>query len=246
MHQRALFISDLHLQEDRPELTEALIGFLAENRGRCDQLYILGDLFELWIGDDLESPLADSIAMHLAEFSRAGSEIFLMHGNRDFLMGEAYAQRCGARLVQEPYTIHSPQGPLTLLHGDVLCTDDTDYQQFRNLVRSQQWQTDFLSKPVKARLAFAEQARAQSRESTAAKSDAIMDVNPIAVAEYMAINSADTLLHGHTHRPAIHELGSPNASSSRQRIVLGDWGSTGWYVEIDEAGIELKSFKIPC
>ena len=245
MPQRSLFISDLHLQVDRPDLTEALIRFLADNRGQANELYILGDLFELWIGDDLESPLADVIAAQLKEFSAAGSAVYLMHGNRDFLIGETYAARCGAQLIHEPFTLNSAQGPLTLLHGDVLCTDDIEYQQFRALVRNQEWQTDFLSKPIQQRLAFAEQARAQSRESTAAKAAAIMDVNESSVREYMIANAASRILHGHTHRPAVHDLKSTSREATQQRIVLGDWDKHAWFVEITNDGLELKSFDIP-
>ena len=244
MSQRVLFISDLHLQQDRPDLTEALIKFLADNRGQTDQLYILGDLFELWVGDDLESALADTVASSLADFSAGGSDIYLMHGNRDFLLGDAFAARCGATLIHEPYAIETSTGPITLLHGDALCTDDVEYQQFKTLVRSPQWQTEFLSKTPEQRLAFAEQARTQSRESTATKSDAIMDVNDIAVDTFMRDNNANTIIHGHTHRPAIHPVKDKAGNSSRKRVVLGDWGKTGWFVEICEAGLELKSFSI--
>lgn len=245
MPQRSLLISDLHLQDQRPDLTDAFIGFLADNRGRADELYILGDLFELWVGDDLESSLADIVATHLSEFNAAGSQIYLMHGNRDFLLGKAYAARCNASLIQEPFTLNSVNGPITLLHGDVLCTDDVEYQQFRGLVRSDEWQADFLSKPLEQRLAFAEQARAQSRQSTAAKSASIMDVNENSVRQYLSDNATATILHGHTHRPAIHELDSPGDSERWQRIVLGDWDKQAWYVEITAAGIELKSYDIP-
>jgi UDP-2,3-diacylglucosamine hydrolase len=234
----------LHLQANRPDITAALIEFLAENRGRTSELYILGDLFELWVGDDLDSALAEAIAAHLQAFNAAGSQVYLMHGNRDFLLGSAYADRCGAHLIHEPYSINSSQGPITLLHGDVLCTDDVEYQQFRTLVRSRAWQTEFLSKPLEQRLAFAEQARSQSRESTAAKSAAIMDVNDNAVLDFMSANAAVTILHGHTHRPAVHKLISPDSPATWQRIVLGDWDSQGWYVEVSELGLDLKSFNI--
>jgi UDP-2,3-diacylglucosamine hydrolase len=232
------------LQDDRPDLTAALIEFLADNRGRTSELYILGDLFELWIGDDLESALADTIASHLLAFSAAGSQVYLMHGNRDFLLGKDFAARCGGQLIHEPYTINSSQGPITLLHGDVLCTDDVDYQQFRTLVRSPAWQREFLSKSQAQRLAFAAQARDQSRQSTAAKSAVIMDVNSTAVLDFMSANAAVTILHGHTHRPGVHEMRSPEDNSKWQRIVLGDWNSQGWYVEISELGLKLNHFTI--
>ncbi len=245
MPQRTLLISDLHLQDQRPDLTEALVGFLADNRGRADELYILGDLFELWVGDDLESAVANIVATALSEFNAAGSQVYLMHGNRDFLLGDAYAARCGASLIHEPYTLNSVNGPITLLHGDVLCTDDLQYQQFRRLVRSAKWQADFISKPIEHRLAFAEQARAQSKQSTATKSASIMDVNDSTVRQYLSDNATTTILHGHTHRPAIHKLDSPDDSVRRQRIVLGDWDKQAWYAEITESGLELKCYDIP-
>ncbi len=240
MSDRLLFISDLHLQADRPELTQALIRFLASNKGRCSALYILGDLFELWIGDDADSPLAEEVATALQQFSEGGSRVHLMHGNRDFLLGRHYAQRCGAELIQEPYRLQTSQGVITLLHGDVLCSDDLDYQQFRKLVRNPAWQAQFLEQTVSQRLQFAAQARSQSRESTSTKSAEIMDVNPQTVKEFMAENQTNLILHGHTHRPAVHELSNPLG----QRIVLGDWDEKGWFVQISEHGLELKSFPI--
>ncbi len=244
MPQKSLFISDLHLQANRPDLTAALIEFLAKNRGQADALYILGDLFELWVGDDLNSALADSVSTHLREFAAAGANVFLMHGNRDFLMGSVFAARCNATLIQEPYHLDTPHGPICLLHGDVLCTDDIEYQQFRTLVRSPKWQQEFLSKPLEQRLAFADQARAQSRESTAAKSNAIMDVNENAVREFMAANNTSIILHGHTHRPAVHQLSPADSAAMSQRIVLGDWDKSGWYVEISSTAIALENFAI--
>ena len=244
MPQKSLFISDLHLQEKRPDLTAALISFLARNRGQADALYILGDLFELWVGDDLNSTLADSVASHLKAFAASGAKVYLMHGNRDFLIGTVFAARCGASLIHEPYLLRTPRGQICLLHGDILCTDDIEYQQFRTLVRSQAWQQEFLSKPLDQRLAFADQAGAQSRESTATKSNSIMDVNENAVREFITANAAPIILHGHTHRPAVHQIGPAESDTPSQRIVLGDWDENGWYVEISPDGIMLESFAI--
>lgn len=236
---RQLFISDLHLQESRPDISAALFEFLDHNLGKTDELFILGDLFEAWIGDDNASELSLAVGDALARFNRAGAAIHLMHGNRDFLLGERFAQSCGGCIVQEPHVIKTDCGQMLLMHGDILCTDDTDYQEFRTLVRSPAWQENFLAGSLAQRQAFAEQARAQSAQATAAKVSEIMDVNPDAVEQ--ALESADTalLLHGHTHRPAIHDLDK----LSVKRIVLGDWDKRGWYAEFNQNNFALHSFE---
>ncbi|HCO10500.1 MAG TPA: UDP-2,3-diacylglucosamine diphosphatase, partial [Gammaproteobacteria bacterium] len=228
-----LLISDLHLQDSRPDLTRALMGFLDEYRGRCSQLFILGDLFEAWIGDDDPSALADEVAVALADFASTGAKIALMHGNRDFLLGEAYAARCGARLMGEAEVITSGLRPILLMHGDSLCTDDVGYQEFRSLVRQPAWQADFLGQPLAARHAFAAQARAQSREATSSKATEIMDVNQVAVQQVLVKHGVCDLLHGHTHRPKVHEFafgGLPGEDEQpATRTVLGDWETSAWF-----------------
>lgn len=238
-----LFISDLHLEAGRPDITRTLLQFLADNQGSCRDLYILGDLFEVWIGDDEPSALAKTVATALHQFSAAGTNVYLMHGNRDFLLGEEYAGRCGATLIDEPCKIKTPSGPLLLLHGDSLCTDDVDYQRFRALVRTQEWQQEFLSRSLTERRAFAAQAREQSRTATARKAMDIMDVNQQSVLELLQKYQHIRLLHGHTHRPQTHEI-KLESGECTSRIVLGSWEQQPRYAVSDQEGITLKQLTL--
>ncbi len=247
MSKPILFISDLHLQDDRPDLTRALLMFLQENHGKCEELYILGDLFEVWLGDDSLTATSEAVATALHEFAECGSDVYIMHGNRDFLMGTEFAARCGASLLAEPYRLHSKLGDIVLMHGDVLCTDDTEYQAFRSMVRSAEWQADFLARNLDERIAFARQARQQSSEATAQKQDDIMDVNQAAVLEFLQRVDCPRLLHGHTHRPDVHSIALQSkigGSSEAIRMVLGDWGIRGWFAELDGEHWQLKQFSI--
>lgn len=245
-----LLISDLHLDASRPDLTAALLRFLREHSGRCRALLILGDLFDAWIGDDNDSALADEVAEALAAFSAAGAEIGLMHGNRDFLLGEHYAQRCGARLMKETEVICSAGEQFLLMHGDTLCTDDTEYLAFREQVRQPAWQAHFLSLELAERRRFAAQAREQSKAATAGKNMDIMDVNDGAVLAALSAERPEGpvyhLIHGHTHRPATHRFSRPTDSESiaLQRTVLGDWGETGWFIRLESGTPELIEFDI--
>ncbi len=235
-----LLISDLHLQESRPDLTRAFVDFTAKLPARCRELFILGDLFELWIGDDAQSPLAEAVAAALRPLSKRGVKVRLMRGNRDFLIGETYAARCGAKLIDEPYRLRVEGADWLLLHGDALCTDDQPYQQFREMVRDPGWQRDFLSRPLAERQTWADRAREASMAATAGKPAEIMDVNAGAVAKLIAGSGCRRILHGHTHRPAVHEL--PDLSATR--IVLGDWNRQGWYAAIDGPEAVLRNFPI--
>jgi len=240
---RLLFISDLHLEDSRPDITDALLRFLQQQTGQCRALYILGDLFEVWIGDDAWEPLSQRVAAALHGFADAGASVYLMHGNRDFLLGEDFAAACSARLLPDPSVIDTPIGPLLLSHGDVLCTDDVDYQNFRRQVRDPQWQQAFLARGLSERRAFAEQARQQSQQATATKDVGIMDVNQQSVLRFLATHQQYRLLHGHTHRPDFHEITLPEPIQGRDeawRLVLGDWDSQAWYAELDGDGVELK------
>lgn len=244
---RLLFISDLHLEESRPDITAAFLHFLELNRSRCDGLYILGDLFEIWIGDDEESELIRTVTAALADFHEAGGAVFIMHGNRDFLLGGNFVGRCGACLINEPFLLATGAGPVLLLHGDVLCTDDVDYQAFRKLVRQAQWQQEFLARPVEDRRRFAELARQQSQAATADKEAEIMDVNPAAVMAMLRQWRQSTMIHGHTHRPAVHELTLQPAIGGQRtgrRIVLGDWDREIWFVEIDDGELALRNLPL--
>ncbi len=224
-----LFISDLHLDEQRPDCTESLIAFLETEAPRADRLFILGDLFEAWIGDDVETPLSLQVSEALNQCASRGTSIYFVAGNRDFLLGSAYAQSAGMTLLEEPVHINHGDMDIVLLHGDVLCTDDHDYQRFREQVRNPVWQSDFLARSIPERIAFASKAREASQQHTGSTDAEIMDVNDDAVRSYMLEHQTDFLIHGHTHRPAVHEFELNHFSATR--IVLGDWyqqGSVLW------------------
>lgn len=216
-----LFISDLHLDKSRPQIVDLFREFLRGDARRARALYILGDLFESWIGDDDDSGLAAEIAVALADLRSHGVSINFMHGNRDFLLGADYAARAGMSLLSDP-TIVELDGERTLLmHGDTLCTDDVDYQRFRTIVRDPAWQKQFLAKPLAERRAFAAQARGESRKQTAMKASEIMDVNQDAVVAALRAHGVRRMIHGHTHRPATHRFDLD--ARDAERIVLGDW-----------------------
>ncbi|MDY6982379.1 MAG: UDP-2,3-diacylglucosamine diphosphatase [Pseudomonadota bacterium] len=250
-----LLISDLHLDPERPGLTRAFFDFLEKAargtlertvRGALDNspshasaLYILGDFFNVWVGDDDDSPLCADVARALKRLADAGTAVYLMHGNRDFLMGERWAAACGATLIHEPYVLHNGDAQFLLMHGDALCTRDTDYMAFRTMVRDPAWQQAFLARPLAERRAFAEQARARSKTMSSNKPDDIMDVTPSEVEHVLDESGVATLIHGHTHRPAVHDL-----TGTRRRIVLGDWDAQGWYLRIADGEASLESFRI--
>ena len=247
MFGRSLFISDLHIDHSRPDITAGFFSFLDRNKHNCDALYILGDLFEVWVGDDAITNSELEVASKLREFSECGASLFIMHGNRDFLIGSEYAERCGATIIYDHHLINIGQEKLLLLHGDTLCTDDEDYQKFRTLVRTSSWQKDFLNKSIKERTEFAEKARDQSRQDTSSKSELIMDVNHQAVVELFHKHAVSKILHGHTHRPAVHDLEVARQASTpqaAQRVVLGDWDKKGWFAELTGNNVELHSFKL--
>jgi len=247
LSKRILFISDLHLEESRPDITRTLLQFLNINSGKCAALYILGDLFEVWIGDDEQNPLIDEITSALRGFHVAGSSIYLMHGNRDFLIGDNFAKRCGAELIEDPCILKTEAGHIVLLHGDTLCTDDLEYMQFRAQVRQQIWQQEFLAKPLDDRRAFAQKARQASQKTAGIKNNSIMDVNGQAVLDLFNQFQENMMLHGHTHRPAVHELAFSNPINGQikgQRIVLGDWNNKAWYAETQSKEISLLSFDL--
>ncbi len=220
-----IFISDLHLDADRPEATAAFEQFLVALPDGVERLYILGDLFETWVGDDDDAELPTRIAERLSALTATGVDIAFMPGNRDFALGPDYAARAGMRLLAEPTVIQLYGGPALLLHGDTLCTDDHAYQAFRAQVRNPAWLAQMLAQPLAVRRAFAQQARAGSREHTAASSETIMDVNEDAVADAFREHDLDLIIHGHTHRPAVHR--SEVDGRACTRIVLGDWYDQG-------------------
>lgn len=238
-----LFISDLHLDPSRPQITR-LFGEFIEGQARdADALYILGDLFEAWVGDDDPSGTGAFVADKLRELSDHGVPVHFMHGNRDFLLGEDYARRAGMSLLIDPTVIDLHGKPVLLMHGDTLCTDDVAYQQFRAQTRDPAWQQHFLSQPLAARIAFAQQAReaSQARQGElreAGTMETITDVSPQAVADAFGHHGVDTIIHGHTHRPAIHRDGA------RSRIVLGDWYEQGSVLRVDADGARLSGLPL--
>jgi len=236
-----LFIADLHLDPSRPGALVAFLDFLAGPAREASALFILGDLFEAWIGDDARPP-DEPVAPALRSLSDNGTKVFLMHGNRDFLMGEAFARDAGARLLAEPTLVTIDGTPTLLEHGDALCTDDHGYQAFRRQVRDPVWQAQFLGLPVAERLAQARAARSRSSGDTAEKAESIMDVNQQAVAERLRTFDARRLIHGHTHRPAIHD--HEVDQKSRQRIVLGDWFTQGSVLKARDGQFQLMALSI--
>jgi UDP-2,3-diacylglucosamine hydrolase len=216
-----LFISDLHLDEARPRIVDLFMQFLAHDARGAEALYILGDLYESWIGDDDDAMLAGRVGYALRALHDSGTSVCFMHGNRDFLLGEDYAARAGMTLLADPVVIDLAGERTLLMHGDTLCTDDVEYQKFRTLVRNPQWQRQFLAKPIVERREFAAQARGESRKQTATKAAEIMDVNQKEVESAMRNHGVRRLIHGHTHRPARHRFDLDGIVA--ERIVLGDW-----------------------
>jgi len=232
------FISDLHLSDKHPELTQAFFVFLNESKEACTHLYILGDLFEAWIGDDDDTPLYQEIKKALLIFTTNGPETFFIHGNRDFLIGKSFAEDTGITILPDPYSLDINGQNVVLSHGDFLCTDDTDYIAFRDQVRTEAWQSNFLQKDLTERKEIAASMRDASQEATAEKSKTITDVNTAAVESFIAEHNPNLFIHGHTHRPDIHDI------NSSKRIVLGDWGADGWFLSIDDQEFSLEKFSI--
>jgi UDP-2,3-diacylglucosamine hydrolase len=234
-----LFISDLHIDASRPEITEQFIEFLRTQACSAEALYILGDLFESWVGDDAADAGQSAAIAAIRQLTHRGVACFVMHGNRDFLLGEQFCSQSGAQLLPDPLIITLYGEPVLVMHGDALCTDDRAYQRLRATVRDADWQRQFLALSVVARRALAGAARVGSQAHTASMEYAITDVNAESVAIALRGAATATLLHGHTHRPGIHALvvdGRP-----RTRIVLGDWYSQGSVLRWDASGPELMS-----
>lgn len=241
---RQIFVSDLHLQNERPDLVRAFLHFLATDARRANQLFLLGDIFEAWIGDDAPFPGTQPVMDALKALSDSGIELFFQHGNRDFLVGQQFADYVGGTLLDDSTLITAADGqPLLLMHGDQLCTDDVEYQKMRVMLRNPMFQQNILAQTVEQRLAMAKQLRETSKAKGAEKAEYITDVNADAVISALETAQASLLLHGHTHRPAIHPLTLTDGTPA-QRIVLGDWDQSGWYVEWDENGFTLTDFPI--
>ncbi|GAB1270199.1 UDP-2,3-diacylglucosamine diphosphatase [Aurantivibrio infirmus] len=245
-----LFISDLHLDPSRPAITQAFFKFLKQDARQAEALYILGDLFELWIGDDDDDASVLEIQQQLKQLSDSGTALYFMHGNRDFLIAEQFAKNTGATLLEDPtlitITINNKKENVLLMHGDTLCTKDKDYLAFRAQVRQEAWAKDILAKPLAERRALGKHLRSQSKSMSSRKADDIMDVSEDEVIRVMEKYSATKLIHGHTHRPFRHSLENKISADSEQkpeRIVLGDWDKQGWCLRVDKEW-ELESWEI--
>jgi UDP-2,3-diacylglucosamine hydrolase len=233
-----LFVSDLHLQGEQTPADGLFRRFLTEQAISAEALYILGDLFEAWLGDDLVLPEYQGILDALQVLTASGVPVFVMHGNRDFLLGADFAQRTGCTLLPDPTVIDLYGRPTLLMHGDLLCSDDLPYQQMRRQIRDPQWINGFLTKTPAERIAFARQLRNTSKEEVGRKSDYLMDVNDATLAVYLQQYCVGRIIHGHTHRPALHNL-----ADGSQRLVLGAWEEHGSVLYCDNGGCRLEEYR---
>ena len=239
-----LFISDLHLDQSRPAVTGLFLQFLRAQATQAEALYILGDLFEALVGDDEDGDLATAVRGGLRQLVASGVPVFVMRGNRDFLLGPGFAAETCAQLLPDPCVIRLHDEPTLLMHGDLLCSDDASYLAFRAQVRDPAWQQHFLAQPLPARWAFAETARAGSQQHQgslreAGELESITDVNPQTVDDVMRLFGVNRLIHGHTHRPAFHPLRRGQVTALR--IVLGDWHEQGSVLTATRDGMELST-----
>ncbi len=234
----AICISDLHLDASVPNRLDALGNLLVLESEKVETIYVLGDLVEAWVGDDDDSQFTKELRSVLVACNQRVA-VYLMHGNRDFLIGKKFEKDTGARLIDDPIVVEVEGRRVLLAHGDAFCTKDQQYQQMRNLFRSADWQRDILSRSLQERIQLANEMREQSRQSNANKSQNIMDVTDEVVRSVMQENECDILIHGHTHRPGIHRL-----DQNKTRYVLGDWNRCGWLARIEDGGVSLECFPI--
>lgn len=235
----ALFISDLHIDEARPAVLAGLRRLVDTEAPSVDALYVLGDLAEVWVGDDDDGPVATSIRDALTVASQRCA-VHVMHGNRDFLIGTQLAEQTGATLIDDPSVVEVDNQRVLLAHGDAYCTRDVEYQRLRALFRSTTWQNEVLSSTLEERRALAASLRAKSIAANENKAANIMDVTPSSVRQAMDDAAVSLMVHGHTHRPGIHDLGD-----GRRRIVLGDWDRCGWKLRLDRGDANLSCFPLP-
>jgi len=238
-----LLISDLHLQEERPDITRAFVDLLDGRARHAEALYILGDFFEAWIGDDAMTPFQASICQALRALSDSGTQVFLMHGNRDFLLGQAFCKAAGCTLLADPSVVEMGGEPVLLMHGDSLCTRDLAYMKMRRYLRNPLSLWILRHLPLSTRQKLARKLRSESRAQTRMKANEIVDVTAEEVPRIMQQFGVRTLVHGHTHRPAIHKL--VVGDQPARRIVLGDWDRQGWALQVDEQGFQLQPFAFP-
>ncbi|HEY6825133.1 MAG TPA: UDP-2,3-diacylglucosamine diphosphatase [Steroidobacteraceae bacterium] len=234
-----LFVSDVHLDAAAPQATEQFLSFLREQAAAAEALYILGDLFEAWVGDDDEEPGNEQVCRALHELTTGGVACFALHGNRDFLLGAGFCARSGCRVLSDPVIAQLDGERVLLTHGDALCTDDGPYQELRSIVRDRAWQQRFLALPRAHRELLADEARAGSRRHTARTVPDIMDVNGAAVAAAFRAARVRRIVHGHTHRPGVHELEVDGAPA--QRIVLGAWYEQGSFLHYEHGRYQLRT-----
>jgi UDP-2,3-diacylglucosamine hydrolase len=237
-----LLISDLHLEEERPDITRAFLHFLATRACQAEALYILGDFFEVWIGDDAMTPFQQSIADALRALSERGTRIYLMHGNRDFMLGKGFCRAAGCTLLGDPSVVELGGERVLLMHGDSLCTRDEGYMRLRRLLRNPLSLFILRHLPLSTRRKLARKLRNESRAQTRMKASDIIDVTPELIPRVLAEHGVRTLIHGHTHRPATHELEVDGRPA--QRIVLGDWDQQGWALQVDESGFQQAPFDL--
>ncbi len=240
-----LFISDLHLSSAQPELLHLASDFIRQNGGKYQSIYLLGDIFNTWLGDDIVPKEFELFVNSLWELSQQGKNLYLMVGNRDFMMGKRFAEQCGATLVTDPSVIQLDQHKALIMHGDTLCTDDKSYQRFRFWSRNRLLQWLFLRLPITFRQNISDKIKQKSRQQKQYKSAMIMDVNQAEVEKIMLKYGCDILIHGHTHRPNIHK------QHNGHRIVLGDWHDSVSFVEyvdhtlnVHDQRIGIKNLKL--
>ena len=232
------FISDLHLEPVMNDKTAGFFDFLDSAQNKYQQLYILGDFFEYWIGDDDNEPVNLSIQQKLKAATDSGLDIFFVHGNRDFLIGSEFEKNTGVKIIEDMTLIEIGNKSVMVAHGDSFCTDDVEYQEMKKEIRSDSWKNTFLAKSIDERIAFANNMRAESAKRSSNKPENIMDVNCDYVSQIISDHNIDYLIHGHTHRPKIHQAGNA------LRAVLGSWEEEGWVIEYNQEHLELKSFTL--
>lgn len=231
----ALFIADLHLSDTTKSLNQAFSDFVQTTARNVDQLFILGDLFEAWLGDNDDSDIGHFVAEHIRSLSDNGTQVFLMRGNRDFMLSQRYCESLGANLLDNPTTLELEGQNITLLHGDTLCTDDIRYQRFRRIIQHPVTLGILGVLPLAVRKRISKKIRGSSSIDKANKPENIMDVADSAVQNLFFEQAVNIIIHGHTHRPRVHEYGD------KKRYVLGDWGEKLWYLQLDEQGFNLHS-----
>jgi UDP-2,3-diacylglucosamine hydrolase len=234
-----LFVSDVHLDASAPEALDQFLDFLRTHAANAEALYILGDLFETWVGDDDPDPAKTRVAEGLRLLTEQGVACFVLHGNRDFLIGRDFCLRTGCRLLADPVVADLDGERVLLTHGDALCTDDHSYQELRSTVRTAEWQRRFLSLPLADRQLLADQARAGSKQHMSRVVPTIMDVNQEAVSTAFLTARTRRMIHGHTHRPAVHD--TRVAGEPAQRMVLGAWYEQGSYIHYENGRYELRT-----